>query len=193
VWLFAFALRGLYIWQISHAPFYHLRIGDAEEFHLWAQSIAAGDWIGKGVFYVAPLYPYLLAILYKTAGNSETTVRLAQACVGACSCVLLALAGTSLFGRRGIMAGILLAAYPVAIFLDGLLEKSCLTTLFITALVYLLTRNESDRQTERWRAVLTGVVLGLLALTRENALLLIAPVLLWTAFRDVACSSRVAR
>ena len=47
-------------------------------------------------------------------------------------------------------------------------------TFFTAALLYLL----ASRQT-RGRALLAGVVLGLLALTRENALLLVVPVLAW--------------
>jgi hypothetical protein len=43
--------------------------------------------------------------------------------MGAGSCVLLAAAGTHLFGRRGAMAGVLLAVYPSAIFLDGLASQ----------------------------------------------------------------------
>lgn len=35
VWLVAFGLRGLYVLQISHAPFFDVRIGDAEAYHLW--------------------------------------------------------------------------------------------------------------------------------------------------------------
>jgi hypothetical protein len=57
VWFVALSLRCLYVWQISRAPFYDLRIGDAEAYHLWARRIAAGDWLGQGVFYQSPLYP----------------------------------------------------------------------------------------------------------------------------------------
>jgi tetratricopeptide (TPR) repeat protein len=178
--LLAFGLRCLYIRQISHAPFFDLRIGDASEFHIWAQSIAAGDWLGTGVFYVAPLYPYLVALIYRTLGDGVTTLRLIQAAVGGCSCAVLAAAGTSLFGRRGAIAGLMLAVYPPAIFLDGVLEKSCLTTFFITALLYFMATVEQSAGS-RWRLLLIGIVLGLLALTRENALVLIAPVLVWAA------------
>ena len=65
VWTGAFLLRSLYIWQIADAPFFELRIGDGEAYHLWAQRIAAGDWLGQDVFYQAPLYPYFLAVVYR--------------------------------------------------------------------------------------------------------------------------------
>jgi Tfp pilus assembly protein PilF len=183
VFFLALCLRFLYVWQISRAPFYNLRIGDAEAYHVWAQRIAAGDWLGQGVFYQSPLYPYFLAIIYTVFGESVTAVRLIQACIGAGSCALLAAAGVSLFGQAGATAGLLLAIYPSAIFLDGLLEKSPLVTLFTASLLALLALPTGDgvqvgRRTVR-RSFGIGVVLGLLALSRENALLLIVPLLLW--------------
>ena len=123
IWLLAFAVRCLYLWQISHAPFYDLRLGDADAYDAWARRVAAGDWIGQGVFYQAPLYPYVLALLYRTLGDSVTVVRVVQALLGATSCALLAAAATFFVGETAAaIAGVLLAVYPPAIFLDGLLE-----------------------------------------------------------------------
>jgi Flp pilus assembly protein TadD len=190
VWLTAFGLRCLYLWQVSVAPFYPLRIGDAEAYHLWAGRIAAGDWLGHDVFYQSPLYPYFLALLYKALGDSVTVVRLIQAGIGATSCAVLALAGRRLLGRGGELAGFLLAIYPPAIFLDGLLDKSSLVTFFTCALIAFLA--SPHRSHTRWIA--TGIMLGLLTLTRENALLLAVPILgwLWIGPSDVAPNKRTA-
>jgi tetratricopeptide (TPR) repeat protein len=181
VWAGAAALRCLYLWQIHGAPFYDLRIGDAEAYHLWARRIADGDWLGRGVFYQAPLYPYLLALVYRIFNDSVTTVRVIQAFLGAGSCALLAAAGIALFGRRGAIAGAALAIYPSAIFLDGLLEKSSLVTFLITTLLAGLC---APATRARWFAA--GVTLGLLALTRENALILAVPLLGWIALGRAA-------
>jgi tetratricopeptide (TPR) repeat protein len=172
--LVALVLRLVYIWQISHAPFASLRLGDARAYHQWALRIAQGDWLGQDVFYQAPLYPYFLAAVYQVFGDGAAMVRFTQAVVGAGSCMLLASAGMALFGSRGAVAGLLLAVYPPAIFLDGLLEKSALVTFFTAALLYLLSARHV-----RGRALLAGAVLGLLSLTRENALLLAVPVVSW--------------
>jgi tetratricopeptide (TPR) repeat protein len=166
----ALAVRCLYVWQIHHAPFFDLRLGDGEAYHLWAKRIAAGDWLGAGVFYQAPLYPYFLAIVYRLLDDSVLTVRLVQAAIGAASCVLLTVAGMTMFGRRGALAGIALALYPPGIFLDGLIDKSCLVTFLLCALLALIAR-------ERWLAA--GLVLGALGLARENALILAIPILWW--------------
>lgn len=172
--LLALILRLVYVSQISHAPFSDIRLGDATAYHQWALRIAAGDWLGEEVFYQAPLYPYFLAVVYKVFGSGTDAVRLIQAAIGAGSCALLAAAGMALFGTYGALAGALLAIYPPAIFFDGLLEKSALVSFFTAALLYLL----SVRGT-KFRVLLAGTTLGLLSLTRENALLLALPVLLW--------------
>jgi 4-amino-4-deoxy-L-arabinose transferase-like glycosyltransferase len=179
VGLLALVLRLVYIWQISHAPFFDLRLGDAEAYHQWALRIANGDWLGEGVFYQVPLYPYFLATVYKVFGDGAAMVRFIQAVIGAGSCMLLAAAGMALFGKYGAIAGALLAVYPPAIFLDGLLDKSTLVSFFTAALLYLLSARHA-----RFRTLLAGVVLGLLSLTRENALLIGVPVLLWLLIGD---------
>jgi 4-amino-4-deoxy-L-arabinose transferase-like glycosyltransferase len=177
--LLALVLRLVYIMQLAQAPFFDLRIGDARAYHEWALRIAGGDWLGKDVFYQAPLYPYFLALIYKLFGDGPAMVRFVQAVVGAGSCALVAATGLTLFGEWGIVAGVLLAIYPPAIFLDGLLEKSALVTFFTAALIFFLAARPF-----KGRELLAGVVLGLLALTRENALLLAVPVLIWFSTGD---------
>jgi Flp pilus assembly protein TadD len=170
----ALAARSLHVWQIYDAPFFELRLGDAEAYHAWARSIAAGDWAGHEIFYQAPLYPYFLAAVYGLIGDSVATVRIVHAFLGAASCGLLSFAGWKKFGRRGLIAGALLAIYPPAIFLDGLLDKTALSTTLLCALLALFAAR-------RWFAA--GAALGLLALTRENALLLAIPILVWAPSR----------
>lgn len=164
---------------MNTAPFADLRIGDGLAYHRWAQSIAAGDWLGQGVFYQAPLYPYFLAIVYRLFNDTTLTTRVIQAVLGSCSCLLLGVAGIRLYGERGVLAGLLLALYPPAMYLDSLIEKSSLVTLLTTALLALLCIPPVEMTSRRWIAA--GAVLGLLALARENALILLVPILLWIA------------
>jgi tetratricopeptide (TPR) repeat protein len=183
IWLlgigaFGVGLRLLYLGQIRSAPFWDLRFGDAASYHQWAQRIAAGDWMGRGAFYQAPLYPYFLALIYRLFDGGVGTVHVIQALMGGLSCALLAKAGAALFGRRGMLAGLLLVVYPAAIFLDALLEKSALATLLLTALLAVIAAAKPEPRT----CLAAGAVLGLLALVRENALVLALPLLLWIGF-----------
>lgn len=174
----ALALRWLYLSQIHTADFFGLRMGDGLVYHRWAARIAGGEWLSDHVFYQAPLYPYVLGIVYAVAGDSVLTVLLIQAVMGTAACVLIAAATHAFFGARAaLLAGLMLAVFAPAIFLEGLIQKTALggllTAAFVTGLGALVRRPDG------WRWFATGIVLGLLALTRENALVFIVPTLIW--------------
>src|SRR5947209_8539402 len=82
----ALLVRGLYLRQIWDAPFFRLRLGDAQAYHVWAQRIAGGDWLGAGVFYQAPLYPYFLGLIYRMFGEDPATIRIVQIMLGSAAC-----------------------------------------------------------------------------------------------------------
>src|ERR1051325_11977011 len=87
----AVAVRLLHVWQLRASPFFSVLMGDSRGYDEWAQRIAGGDWLGHEVFYQAPLYPYLLGVIYAIAGRHLLLVRIVQAGIGSTSCVLLAL------------------------------------------------------------------------------------------------------
>ncbi|HUI06482.1 MAG TPA: tetratricopeptide repeat protein [Verrucomicrobiae bacterium] len=153
-------------------------LGDAASYDAWARQIANGDWLGKNVFYQAPLYPYFLGGLYILWGRNLLAVRLVQIVIGAGSCVLLARAGRSFFSQNaGLLAGVVLAACPTAIFFDCSIQKSVLDLFFVCGLLAVLGRLLERPQRRWWLG--TGVVLGLLALTRENGLIFLPILLAW--------------
>jgi hypothetical protein len=55
IFVVALAVRGLHLWQIRTAPFFSIKMIDAESYDRWARSIADGDWLGKDVFFQALL------------------------------------------------------------------------------------------------------------------------------------------
>ncbi len=186
----AFAVRLTHLWSIRNAPFFSVLIGDARGYDAWALRIAGGEWIGNDVFYQAPLYPYFLAVIYRVGGHSLMLVRILQAIVGSCSCVLLGWAARRFFSAdTGVVAGLGLALYAPAIFFDGLLQKSVLDVFFVCLSLYLIGRITSTAQARTvttsqaalWLAL--GVALGCLGLTRENALVFIVAIVAWAAWR----------
>src|SRR3954468_16462723 len=142
-WIFmtALAVRLVHVWQMRATPFFSVLLGDSRGYDEWARRIAAGEWIGRDVFYQAPLYPYMLGVIYAIAGRHLLLVRVVQALIGSASCVVLALAGERLVSRRaGIAAGLMLALYAPAIFFDGLIQKSVLDVFFLCIGLYLIAR-----------------------------------------------------
>jgi tetratricopeptide (TPR) repeat protein len=187
----AFVLRLFYLVQIESIPlFYHLA-GDGRTYDEWAQRIAAGDWLGQGVFYQAPLYPYFLGVLQLIFGHNLWLIRFVQILLGSFSCALIYFIGRRLFSRpAGIAAGFLLACYAPAIFFEALIEKSILDLFLVSLLLFLLVGAMERRGWTQWLAA--GAVLGLLGLSRENALVLAAVVPLWifVYFSDQAVQIR---
>ena len=178
----ALAVRLIHLIQSRAVVFFDFPVVDGRAYVEWACHIAEGDWLGKEVFYQAPLYPYFLALVQLLCGQDLWWIRLVQILLGSLSCGLLFLAGRAFFGRpAGIAAGVILALYPPAIFFDALLQKSVLDLLWTALLLWLLSRTRPHASSLESGAL--GLVAGLLCLTRENALLLIPVLGLWLAMR----------
>jgi len=183
-------VRLTHVWSIRHAPFFETLLGDAHGYDAWARRIAAGDLVGQGAFYQAPLYAYFLGALY-AIHRSLALVRICQAALGAGACALVALATRRMFSTTaGVVAGVMLALYAPAIFFDALIQKSALD-LFLVALFVALVARPAAASSTRWVAV--GLTLGALSLTRENALLFVPVVVAWVCLAGRSIGrSRVA-
>ena len=193
IWTVALAFRAIYLLELGRSPVSTLLLGDAITYDSWAQEIARGDWLGNQVFYQAPLYPYFLGALYTAFGRSLLVVKIVQVILGASSCVLLAHAAVRFFSRpTGIVVGLLLALYPTAISFDGSIQKSVLDLFFMCLLLCIM--GETIRRPHRLLWLAGGAVLGLLALTRENALVLFPVMLVWALMggQEAAMSRRLA-
>jgi tetratricopeptide (TPR) repeat protein len=182
VFAVALVLRGVYLVEMHHQDLFHVVMGDAASYDAWGADIAAGHWVGKGVFYQAPLYPYFLGFVYTFFTHSLTAARWIQILLGSLSCAFLFVAARRFWNRTaGFVAGFGLAVYPPAIFYDGLIQKSVLDVFLLSTLLMVLSPREKARE-RRVSWIAAGVTLGLLALTRENALILVGLVLLWVLF-----------
>lgn len=178
IWLLAFSIRALYLWELSDQLPFATLITDSKVYHAWATQIASGNWIGDQVFYQSPLYPYTMACIYKIAGVEPMAIRWVQILLGSCACVMVARAGRSFFNERaGVIAGFLLAVYSPALFFDGLIQKSSLD-LFLMSAVLITAGCFLERQNLMMLFAL-GVSLGLLMLNRENARLLFPVLAAW--------------
>ena len=177
----ALAVRAANLWSLASSLVGSAIMGDAVAYVAWARRIASGDWLGTDAFYQAPLYPYFMAGLWTLAGESVAAVKVVQACLGATSCGLVAWAVGRLFRpATGAVAGLLLAVYPAAVFFDGLIQKTALDGVLLASLLACIAL--VSIRTSWPRALGLGLIIGLLALTRENALIGL-PVVLWWLWR----------
>jgi dolichyl-phosphate-mannose-protein mannosyltransferase/tetratricopeptide repeat protein len=167
--LLAFVLRLAHVLALRHLPLFDHLIVDSEFYDKWAQTIAAGDWMGGDrAFYYDPLYPYVLAVIYRFFGHDLLAVRLFQVALGVTTCGLVAMIGRRVGGRAvGNLAALMLAVYKPAIFQEGEVEKTALGVFLITAALLLVMRTSIRAR------LASGICLGLATLTRGNMLLLV--------------------
>jgi tetratricopeptide (TPR) repeat protein len=176
--LVAVVVRVAYLVELNGSPLLSVLMGDSRQYDEWAVRIAAGQWMGTEVFYQTPLYPYALAVIFRLAGHGLGLVRVVQIILGSASCVILGLAGRRFFNPRvGVIAALLLAIYPPAIFFDGLIQKSSLDIFLVTLLLALLARFQS-RPHWKW-LVAVGAATAVFALNRENARVIYPVVAAW--------------
>ena len=184
VWLLLIAalallLRLANVYQTSTLPTVISPLGDSRGYLQWAEQIVGGQWYGTEPFYQAPAYPYFLAVLKSLFGDSVNAIRVCQSLLGSVSVLLIGLATQRMFGARcGVAAALALALYPPAIFYDGLVQKAALASFLLCALLYLISLANLGRR-QMIAAAACGACLGLLCLTRENALIWLPILVLW--------------
>jgi tetratricopeptide (TPR) repeat protein len=172
----AVALRLIYLAHVRQLPFFDHPIMDAAYHDTWAREILAGKLTRGEPFFRAPLYPYLLALIYLVSKGSYVAPRLVQFVLSGLTCVFTYSLARRYFGRlAGIVAGAVCATYPVLICFDGeLLTEPVFIFLSMLGLLLL----ERARQNQRWTSWLAGgAVLGLAVITRPT-IALFAPVAL---------------
>ncbi len=155
-------------------PAFDYLIMDSMHIDRWARAIAAGE-AGPAVYFRGPLYPYVLAAVYKISGGSNAAAVLFNHVCGTLTSVLVALLAREYFPRRtALVAGIVAALYWPLIYFEG---EILVESLFIMLLVLALWRLARAAAVPSIARVLAaGVCLGLAALARPTALILLAMV-----------------
>lgn len=195
---FRTALAGLVALGVIVRVYYTLRVApwpprgfDDQSWYQWEANLLAhghgfmdpidvlqGRWVPTAAH--PPVYPLVLAGLVKL-GVSAAKLRLAGSVFGAGTIAALGLLGRRLAGPRvGLLAAGIAAAYPMLVTADGaLLSESLYGSL--VALSLLAAYKLLDAPTPA-NALILGVLLGLAALTRGEAVLL-AVLILWPIAR----------
>jgi 4-amino-4-deoxy-L-arabinose transferase-like glycosyltransferase len=162
------ALRVAHVLALRDSPFFTYLVVDPEYYDAWARQIAAGAWLGDRAFYMDPLYPYVLAILYRTVGRDLLLARLLNVAFSAGTCCLVARLGRQVGGgTAGVFAAFAFALYGPDIFYVGEIDKTALSMLLGAA---ALTLALSPSLPARFGA---GAAMAAAALTRANFLLFV--------------------
>jgi tetratricopeptide (TPR) repeat protein len=176
----AIAYRAVCYYAAGKHPLFQFPVVDAGYHDAWAQRIAASDWLGHGPddVFKPPLYPGFVGLLYHVFGRHIWMVQWSQHVLGALSCVLLAVLGGRLLGRRaGLVAGFVAAGYAPYVFFELQLLTPAVSLFLNLAALTILVR--------QWHALrpglllAAGLLLGLSVGVRPDTLLPAALVLLY--------------
>lgn len=126
----------------------------------------------------APLWPAMIAFFYAVSGPHNDHVRLFLSLLGAGTCVLIYFFARDLFGKlSALIVGLLAAIYPFLFVYDGWLYSESLYIFLLLAFCYALYHQQRTPRTSLM--LLSGLLLGLLSLTRPNGLLILGLFLAW--------------
>lgn len=175
------ALRFLYVLALGREvggagdyTFYHSVANLLADGHGFADPFAftAEDGAVEPSAAHPPLWPLLLSVSSLAGATGEVSHKLVGCIVGAGVIVAAGVLARRLGGERvGLIAAGLAALYPILITADGSLMSEALYGLFVT-LALIAAHVLLERPRARWAALLGGVI-GLAALTRSEALLLL--------------------
>ena len=173
IFMLALLARAACLKQLQGSPIWAEMPVDVAYYIDWAKRMAAGDWIGTGVFERSPLYAYFLGIVFKLLDTGLLAPRLIQIVLGSATCVLIHRIGRQAFSPlTGLAAGLTAAVYAPFLLHDVMLDREIFAVFFICAIVYQLLAADGS---QRGLLATAGVCLGLAALVRD-ALILMAPV-----------------
>lgn len=172
------AARLIFLLSYISSPEWEQLLVDSLFHDRWALSIASGNIIGQEAFFRAPFYIYLLGGLYALFGHSLLAARIFGHLVGLLSVYITCRLALRLFSKKtAVIAGIIHALYPIAIYFESelLVDSLFMTLVELSILVFFVAR---DKNRSKWY-LLTGLILGVAAITRPIILALLPLYILW--------------
>ena len=165
-------VRVVYLLLYNNLPEWDQLTIDNYYHHNWAISIAQGNVFGDTTYFRAPFYVFCLAGLYSFLGTSLWVARIFGLTIGLLSILMTYLIATRVFDRKvGLLAALIHTFYPICIYFESeLLLDPTFTLLFQVALYRVLIWWETERTRDIFY---TGLFLGLAAITRPTALIVV--------------------
>ncbi|MHC4156480.1 MAG: tetratricopeptide repeat protein [Planctomycetota bacterium] len=184
VWLgvgvFAFALlvRGIYLYESSDNPTFRAPVVDSLTYDQMARGMVKGSGITEDFFWQQLFYPLFLSSVYFFSGSSIVFARVAQALLGAVTCVLTYRLGLRIFGRTaGILAGLMVALYGPLVFFEAELLAAGWASLWAALLILLFLRTAEKKTVGM--CIILGLCGALSVLTRPNFIPFLAAGSVW--------------
>lgn len=183
--LFSAAVRMFFYFQLRGTDLAAVPLLDSETYHDWAARLVAGDWGWNETYWMGPLYPHFLALIYLGSKVGSQAALLIQLGMSLLNVWLVFRFVRDLIpeenGWTALLATTLFAFYGAPVFYAGnLLIATLVTTLYLLTGLQTI-RAVREPSLKNW--LILGLATGLTGLARGNVLLLLIalPVLLWKA------------
>jgi len=181
IFLLAFAVRLLYLYQASRNPGFMIPLVDSQAYDAAARQLAVHGTMSVQFFWQAFFYPLFLACVYAATGCSIIAAKLFQAVLGAAVCVLVYRLAFSIFDRRTALLAAAAAAFNGSlIFFGG--ELLATTWAAFWTMILILLFMKALKKNRQWLFLSLGICGGLSVVTRATFVPFFAMSCIWLAF-----------
>lgn len=183
VLVLALAIRIIYLYLYHNLPDWNFLTVDNYYHHHWAERLASGDIFGGTTYFRAPFYVYCLGLLYALFGYSFWVGRIFGLVIGLCSIFFTFRIAERVFNRKvANSAAFFQAIMPITIYFESELLLDPLFMLLLQVSVYYFLRWWDEKENRSlWTS---GIALGLSAITRPTALVIIPILLIVVYFKQ---------
>lgn len=177
IFIFSAVVRFFFFQQLAATDLVTVPILDSQAYHDWAVQLVSGNPGWGETYWMGPLYPHLLALVYAVFGVGGMAISVLQLMLSMVNIFLVYLLARNFQGKESspwtpVLATAVFALYGAPVFYAGvILMTTLVTTLFLLVARQALIawrRNTLDS----W--LVLGLLTGLAGLARGNVLLLLA-------------------
>lgn len=148
----------------------------------FAQKLSSGADIGERILDLSPLYLFLVKIFFEIFGPNWDILTALQIILGSFNCVIVGLVGARLFNPAvGILSALILMLYGNMTLIECAIEPEglfiFLNSLTVLALLWAAGDKTSPPHPAKWLP--GGILIGLAAVAKANALLIIPGAAVW--------------
>ena len=194
--VFSVVVRVFFFRQLAATDLVTVPILDSQAYHDWAVQLVSGNPGWGETYWMGPLYPHLLAMVYAIFGVGGMAISALQLLLSVVNIGLVYLLARDFMDKNQApwippLAASIFALYGAPVFYAGvILMATLVTTLYLLVARQVLVAWHRNT-TASW--LVLGLLTGLTALARGNVLLLLAtlPVLIFKS--NIATKSRLKK
>lgn len=184
----AMAIQALYIFESHRHLAYQLPVVDSVTYHNLSLSLIKDGAPADRAFWRPPLYPFVLAMIYRLFDSNLLATRLVHGLFGVVSAMIVYIVALRFMrSRLALLTSLLFCCYgPLLFFFSQVLPAGLAVLLGLISLWLTLRFVEAPTSA---RALVCGIAFGVAALNVPNILVCVAIPLGWIALQTYRKSS----